>query len=218
MPETDLSVEAVGKLDARQLVGLLDRLDANDPGIAELDLDVIAGAIDPKRLRRTEMTTLLAAIARLADAGTGVDLGTVGAHTFARLLTRASKDQVASFMAEPPIRALVLDEVFLRRMPAHLRADRAQGVDATVHWRISGGTGEGGYDRYETVIKDGECASTRAPSGTVRTTITASPADFLRLITMQASAPVLFLTGKLKVRGDLAFAAGLTGFFDLPKA
>jgi hypothetical protein len=27
----------------------------------------------------------------------------------------------------------------------------------------------------------------------------------------------LFVTGKIKVKGDLAFAAGLVGYFDLPK-
>ncbi len=34
---------------------------------------------------------------------------------------------------------------------------------------------------------------------------------------VDASAPVLFMTGKLKIRGDLAFAAGLTGYFHLPR-
>ena len=48
-------------------------------------------------------------------------------------------------------------------------------------------------------------------------TITLSPYDFLRLITAHASAPVLFMTGRLKVRGDLAFAASLMTLFDLPR-
>ncbi len=56
--------------------------------------------------------------------------------------------------------------------------------------------------------------STREP----RVTITLSPLDFVRLITRTASAPMLFVTGKVKVKGDLGFAAGLTGLFDLPRA
>ncbi|HEX5401117.1 MAG TPA: SCP2 sterol-binding domain-containing protein [Pseudonocardiaceae bacterium] len=47
--------------------------------------------------------------------------------------------------------------------------------------------------------------------------ITAHPADFLRLITRNVSGPVLFMAGKLKVDGDLGFAAGLTSLFDLPR-
>ncbi|MFD1048182.1 SCP2 sterol-binding domain-containing protein, partial [Kibdelosporangium lantanae] len=57
----------------------------------------------------------------------------------------------------------------------------------------------------------------RAMTRDARVTITMPPQDFLRLITSNASAPVLFMTGKLRIRGDLAFAAGMLGLFDLPK-
>jgi putative sterol carrier protein len=102
-------------------------------------------------------------------------------------------------------------------MTAHLRIERARDVDAVVQWRFSGGTGEGGYDRYETVIAGGACKVGREMTSDPRVTITMPPHEFLRLITSNASAPVLFMTGKLKIRGDLAFAAGMLGLFDLPK-
>ena len=68
-----------------------------------------------------------------------------------------------------------------------------------------------------TVIEHGTCVSHRERTREPRVTITAHPADFLRLITRNASGPVLFMTGKVKINGDLGFAAGLTTLFDLPR-
>jgi alkyl sulfatase BDS1-like metallo-beta-lactamase superfamily hydrolase len=141
----------------------------------------------------------------------------MNAGTFARLITRASTDQVQGILARPELRTRVLNEIF-RRMGDHLRADRATHTRAVVHWRLTGGTGEGGYDRYETIIENGTCALHRESTRDPRVTITVHPVDFLRLITNNASGAVLFMTGKLKIKGDLGFAAGLTSLFDLPRA
>jgi putative sterol carrier protein len=48
--------------------------------------------------------------------------------------------------------------------------------------------------------------------------VTLAPVEFLKLVTGNASAPLLFMSGKLKVAGDLGFAAGLTSLFNIPKA
>jgi putative sterol carrier protein len=215
--DADLSVDAIGKLSPSQLVELLEQLDPTSDRLKQIDIDAIGRAIDPAKLRSGEFRTLLEQVDRLATAGAGVDLGTMGAQTFAALIGRASKDQLHDALARPQLRTLILDEIF-RRMQDHLRVERARSVNAVVHWRFSDGTGDGGYDRYETVIADGACTTGRDMTATSRVTITIGPYDFLRLITSNASAPVLFMTGKLKVRGDLAFAAAMMGLFDLPRA
>jgi putative sterol carrier protein len=130
-------------------------------------------------------------------------------------VSSASRAQLESVVAERPLRDRVLDEIFAR-MGAHIRSDRARDLHAVVHWRLSGGIGEGGYDRYETVIAHGSCTVSRDMRSSPRVTITIAPADFFRLITHQSTPAVLFVTGRIKVKGDLAFAAGLIGFFDLP--
>ena len=84
-----------------------------------------------------------------------------------------------------------------------------------IHWRFPAGSD---YQRYETAIADGVCTTVAGKSEQARVTITMHPYEFLCLITGNASAPVLFMTGRLKVRGDLAFAAGLMSLFDLPRA
>jgi putative sterol carrier protein len=212
----DLSEEALGRLRPDRLVEVLDGLDPHHPGLADLDIDVLGRLIDPRTLRRDQFVRLLAALDRLSGQGADVDLSRMDADTFARIITRASADQVQGIMARPELRARVLGEVF-RRMSDHLRVDRAAHTSAVVHWRLTGGAGEDGYDRWELVIDQGTCVVRREPTRDPRATITVQPTDFLRLITRNASGPVLFMTGKLKVNGDLGFAAGLTSLFELPR-
>lgn len=210
----DLSVDAIGKLGTRELIALVDRLDPRSAGLAELDIDQIASRIDPAKLKGDEFLRLFSGLHRLS--GGDVDITRVGPRTFARLISGASRRQLDEVLARPELRALILGEVF-RRMSTHLREDKARGVNAVVHWRFSGGTGEDGYDRYETVIADGTCTVNQDMAEPSRVTITVAPQEFLRLITSNTSAPVLFMTGKLKLRGDVGFAVGMLGMFDLPK-
>jgi putative sterol carrier protein len=152
----------------------------------------------------------------LIEALERLDLGKVDPTHFANLVARASKTQLDNVVTERSLRARLLDEIF-NRMGSHVRPDRAKNLHAVVHWRLSGGTGDGGYDRYETVISHGTCTVNQEMCEKAKVTITIGPADFFKLITHQSTPAVLFVTGKIKVKGDLAFAAGLIGFFDLPK-
>nr|WP_042183823.1 SCP2 sterol-binding domain-containing protein [Kibdelosporangium sp. MJ126-NF4]CEL15885.1 hypothetical protein [Kibdelosporangium sp. MJ126-NF4]CTQ93810.1 hypothetical protein [Kibdelosporangium sp. MJ126-NF4] len=210
----DLSVEAISQLSPSELIALIDQLEPTTEGLAEVDIDEIARLIDPAKLKGDEFVRLISGLQRLS--GGSVDIARMGPQTFARLISGASKSQLDEVLSRPELRALILGEIF-RRMTTHLRKEKARNVDAVVHWRFSGGAGEGGYDRYETVIVDGACTVNQDMANSSRVTITMPPQDFLRLITSNASAPVLFMTGKLKLRGDLAFAAGMLSMFDLPK-
>ena len=39
---------------------------------------------------------------------------------------------------------------------------------------------------------------------------------FLRLVTGAESGPAMFMTGKIKIKGDLMFASRMTSFFRIP--
>ncbi|WP_033289932.1 SCP2 sterol-binding domain-containing protein [Amycolatopsis jejuensis] len=192
-------------------VALLDALERAD--VSDLDVNAVADAIDPRELGRDDVSRLLATLVRLAERAPAFALEKVDPTRFATLVARASRAQLEAVVAERTLRERVLDEIFAR-MGAHIRA---RSLHAVVHWRLSGGTGAGGYDRYETVISSGSCTVSREMREKPRVTITLSPVDFFRIITHQATPAVLFVTGKLKVKGDLAFAAGLTSHFDLPR-
>ncbi|MCE7005189.1 SCP2 sterol-binding domain-containing protein [Kibdelosporangium philippinense] len=210
----DLSVEAISRLSPSELVLLIDSLDPSTEGLADVDIDAIARNIDPARLSGDEFVRLISGLQRLSSVS--IDLAKMGPRTFAKLISGASKEQLEEVLSRPELRKLILGEIF-RRMSTHLKQDKAVGVDAVVHWRFSEGSGEGGYDRYETVIANGTCTINREMTKESRVTITMPPQDFLRLVTSNASAPVLFMMGKLKLRGDLPFAAGMLHMFDLPK-
>jgi putative sterol carrier protein len=105
-----------------------------------------------------------------------------------------------------------------RRMEVHFRSERAGATRAVVHFHLTGGFGESGLDTYETVIEDARCTINKGETREGRASVTLSPVEFLKLATGNASAPVLFMTGKLKVKGDLGFAAGFMSLFNIPKA
>ncbi|WP_422739193.1 SCP2 sterol-binding domain-containing protein [Micromonospora sp. WMMD729] len=123
----------------------------------------------------------------------------------------------------PEVRALMsgerrdalLREVF-RRMPDVFRADRAEGLDAVIHWVI-GDRPDGGADRYQLEIADGVCQVSPVADREPRLTLTIGGADFLLVVTGNAHPVVLTMKGRLRTRGDLALIAKFPSLFDVPK-
>jgi putative sterol carrier protein len=143
-------------------------------------------------------------------------LGDADATQLAAMVGQIPDEQLAEGMASPEGRKMVLDQVF-DRMADHVQPDQIEGVDAVVHFAITGAP-EGGADVYETVIRGGEVKVSSEPAEQPRVTITAAPVPFLRLVTGQQSGPAMFLTGKLKIDGDLLFASRMTSYFRIPSA
>ncbi|MDT7726976.1 MAG: hypothetical protein QOI21_3552 [Actinomycetota bacterium] len=206
------SADGIAGLRDIALIEALERLDPDGLTVGTLDVNDVVAAVDPRELGKDDFRRLLGALIRVPS----LDLGKVDPTHFANLVSRASKTQLDNVVADGLLREKLLAEIFAR-MGSHIRPDRASNLHAVVHWRLSGGTGDGGYDRYETVISRGSCTVNREMREKAKVTITIAPTDFFKLITHQSTPAVLFVTGKIKVKGDLAFAAGLIGFFDLPK-
>ncbi|MCI2418941.1 SCP2 sterol-binding domain-containing protein [Saccharopolyspora sp. K220] len=180
----------------------------------ESDPITALGDVDPRKVGEQEFVALLEAASEIADSGAAVDLGALAPEQFARLISRASDAQIEAVMQRPELRERILDEVF-RRMGEHYKSEKASAIEAVVRWRI--GTDDD-LLRYECVLADGNCTVSKDPQREPRVTITLPPAEFLKLTSGNASAPMLFMKGKLKVAGDLGFAAGLTKLFQIPKA
>ncbi len=139
-----------------------------------------------------------------------------GAEDLARLVAAAGDEQLAQAMSDPAGRKATLDEIF-RRMAEHVRPEKAQGASAVVHFKILDRPG-GGYDHYEVVLENGACTTTDEPEREPRVTFRIGPVDFLKLVSGNAAGPTLFMSGKLKIEGDLMFAAQLTSLFRIPSA
>jgi putative sterol carrier protein len=144
-----------------------------------------------------------------------IDPSEIDANELARNMAQATDDQLAELMSGP-MREQILSEIF-RRMVEHFRADAARDTKAVIHWRI-GGRPDGGHDEYETVIAAGTCTANRGfESDSARVTFTIGGADFLRLVTGNAAGPILFMSGKLRIEGDMLFAASAASLFTIPK-
>jgi putative sterol carrier protein len=143
-------------------------------------------------------------------------IGETDAAQLAAMVGSVPDEQLAEGMADPDGRKLILDEIF-KRMADHAERDRIEGVDAVVHFTITDAPG-GGADTYEAVIRDGEVTVNNPPAEQPKVTITTAPVSFLKLVTGQQSGPVMFMTGKLKLDGDVMFASRMTSFFRIPTA
>jgi len=155
---------------------------------------------------------------RIDPDATVADLHQVGAEDFAKLVANASDDQLAEIVNGPG-RRQVLDEIF-GRMAAHVEPARAQDTNAVVHFKILDRPEElgGGYDHYEVIFEDGRCTASDQVEREPQVTIRVGAVQFLKLAANQASGPTLFLTGKLRLEGDVMLASRLTGFFRIPTA
>ena len=139
----------------------------------------------------------------------------VDADGFVALVKATPKAQLEAVLASEH-RGKFLDAIF-NRMPAQFRPEKAGSANAVIHWTITGGP-DGGTDTYELVIADGACTLSPTPQAEPKLTFTLGGYDFLQLIAGAANPMMLFMTGKVKAKGDLGLAANIANYFDLPKA
>ena len=139
----------------------------------------------------------------------------VGPKEFAQLVKSTPDDKIAEVMSGD-LRDKVLGEVF-GRMPSLFRADRAGSTNAVIHWIITGRP-DGGTDTYEVVIADGTCTVNETPQHDPKLRLTMGPVEFLKIVSGGANPVMMFMTGKLKAKGDLGLAANIANLFDIPKA
>lgn len=143
------------------------------------------------------------------------DFSAMDSKQFAQMVKNASTDELTAAM-QGGNRHKILDEIF-DRMPGLFRADRAGSTNAVVHWNVGDKPG-GGLDTYELVIANGTCTRSPEPVHDPKLVLTLAAADFLRVVTGNANPMMMFMTGKLKAKGDLGLAANISNLFDIPKA
>jgi putative sterol carrier protein len=141
-------------------------------------------------------------------------LASVEPKEFAQLVKSTPDSKITEVMAGDD-RTKILDEVF-DRMPTLFRADRAGNTQAVIHWQITGGSG-GSTDTYETVIENGACTVTNQPVRDPKLSMTMDPVTFLKVVSGDGNPMMMFMTGKIKAKGDLGLAAQVAKLFDIPK-
>jgi acyl dehydratase/putative sterol carrier protein len=102
-----------------------------------------------------------------------------------------------------------LDEIF-QGMQERFQPDRAAGVDATIQWRITDG---GGEQPYAITIKDGAFSWEHGTMDSPTVTLSTDSESFVALMTGKAQGPALYMSGKLRISGDLMLAQRMSQFF-----
>jgi len=126
----------------------------------------------------------------------------------------ASDERLARLM-RGPLRRPVLKRVF-RAMEERYDRERADGVEAMVDFEI-GGRRDGGHDHYRLMLEDGSCRVTDWRGDVPDLTISTGAPAFLRLVTGNARADRLLVTGQLGVGGDVVLAQRLPKLFRRPR-
>ena len=137
----------------------------------------------------------------------------VTAEEFAGLVANASDEQI-----EEVIRGVGTKETLNRifdNFPERFVPEKAQGVDAEIQFVV---TDQGEEFPHLVTVRDGACTTEEKRADDPKVTLTTDLVSFARLITGQAQGVQLFMTGKLKVSGDLMFSQRIMTFFEPAKA
>lgn len=134
---------------------------------------------------------------------------------FVKLLKDTPESELKSAMRGGK-RAPILDAIFFK-MPKLFRPERAGQTSAVIHWNLTG-RADGGVDTYQIAIANGACAVSSIFDQEARLAVTLGGVEFLKLISGRANPALMFMTGKLRAKGDLGLATSVITLFDLPNA
>ena len=139
-----------------------------------------------------------------------IDTSAIEPEEFARTIGKTPDDQLAEAM-HGPMRGQIISEIF-KRMEEHYRGGNQSAV---IHWKITGRP-DGGEDVWEAVVAEGSCSTSPDPTSDPRVTLKTDGVNFLKLVSGNASGPMMFMSGKLKIEGDLMFSAQIQSMFTIP--
>jgi putative sterol carrier protein len=120
-----------------------------------------------------------------------------------------SDEDLASTMKE-----LGTDEVLrniFEGMRDSFKPDAAGDVSATVQYDI---TTDDGLKQWSVTFDNGTCSVSEGPATDPRLTMALPLVDFVRLIFNQVQGPQLFMSGKLKLQGDMMWAMQMQNYFE----
>ena len=104
----------------------------------------------------------------------------------------------------------VLQQIFAGMAEAFL-PDKAGSQSAVIQYDINVG---GTVHSFQLKIAGGKCELVKGAAGPARVTLALQAPDFLRLVTGKLNGMQAFMTGKLKLTGDMMFAQVMQGWFE----
>lgn len=106
-------------------------------------------------------------------------------------------------------------EDIIRRLPQFVDSEAIRDVAASTRWTVTDEP-DGEIHHYAVVFDHGSCHAGRDRGDDPRATFEIEHGDLERLVSGDANPMILFGTGRIRVGGDLLFAARMAGFFKTP--
>jgi putative sterol carrier protein len=119
-----------------------------------------------------------------------------------------SDDEITAGVAERGTEK-VLSQIF-DYMAGRFQPERAGNQSAVIGWDI---TSPEGTHSYQLNVADGTCKAVQGNAEPTRVTLNMALPDFLRFLTGQLDGMQAFMTGKLKLSGDMMFAQSMQAWF-----
>lgn len=129
-------------------------------------------------------------------------------NQLAALVEGHSDDEINAAVAKDGVDK-VLAQIF-DGMAAAFAPEAAAGQSAIVQYDIAA---PDGTRSYQLVVAGGKCAVQKGPGDPARVTLGLSLADFLRMIAGKLDGMQAFMTGKLRLSGDMMFAQVMQSWF-----
>ena len=106
---------------------------------------------------------------------------------------------------------MTVKEIF-DQMEQAFNADLAKGMNAVIQFNLSGDQG----GTYHTVIKDGGCKVAEGAHASPNMTLTMAAQDYVDMTMGKLNGQMAFMSGKLKIAGDMGLAMKLQTLFKRP--
>ena len=104
-------------------------------------------------------------------------------------------------------------EIF-EQMSANVNADAAKGMNATIQFNLSGDTGGNWY----VTVKDGGATVSQGSAPSANMTLSMTAQDYVDMIMGKLNGQMAFMSGKLKISGDMGLAMKMQTLFKRPGA
>jgi putative sterol carrier protein len=137
----------------------------------------------------------------------------VSPEEFAQLVKGSSDEEIASTVHQAGT-SEVLDRIF-EGMEERFVPEKAADVEADIVFEIKDNDD---VHPYLVAIHNKTCKVEQGSTEDPKVKLSAGLVPFIKLVTGEAQGPQLFMSGKLKVSGDLMFSTRIMTFFDQPKA
>jgi putative sterol carrier protein len=127
------------------------------------------------------------------------------------LVEGRSDEEINQFVKAQGVET-ILGQIF-NGMASAFAPDQAAGQSAVVQYDV---TAEDGAHSYQLKVADGKCEVVKGAAEPARITLGLAMPDFLRLISGKLDGMQAFMSGKLRIAGDMMFAQTMQSWFRRP--